>query len=338
MSKAGGITWGAYYEPWGGEPYGCCSCSYYKKDDINEWNIGMSGDSVFKIRGENGGSSRALQNRLYHYAYLSGANYISEEWGLSNTFYDWISYDITPYGKVKKDFLSFTSRNEDPGQPYVPFALVLPDEHEIVDYIFLAEPEHKYIERPLLSEDEQKMVNHVRNVLKLIYGEGETVYGNEAHSMTNSEFGDSFDIIYESSQNAFSNYKYLIDMSYDSTLKNKYNSLNIIETSDIEGFKMELSNLMKNELPCMVEGNIHWLLNKKHDKWILAIFNNEGVKRSVEKGDEYLKEGNMSVKATFKNEPNIKMIYGKDSDIEKIDENAYMVRIDSGSFVILEFT
>jgi hypothetical protein len=267
---------------------------------------------------------------------MAGASYMSEEWGTSNTFYDWQSYYITPYGKVKKDFLSFVSKNKDLGAIYTPFALVLPDELEMFDLKYFSNWHSHYLARES-TDEESKIYEHVKKVFKLIFGESRSVYGNEGHVMTNSAFGDHFDIIYQSSKTAYQNYDYLIDLSYNSSLKQNCDSSKIIETADIEVFERELTDILKKELPCIVEGGIHWLLNKKKDKWIISLFNNEGVNRNSEKGDEFLTEGNVTVKIIFKETPNINLIFGENSGVRKLEDNIYICDIQSGDFAIYEF-
>jgi len=75
--------------------------------------MGLSDGSQlpFTIQGSNGGSSRSLQERVHLFAWLAGAEFISEEWGLCNTFYDWQDYELTPYGQVKLDFLRLVRRH-----------------------------------------------------------------------------------------------------------------------------------------------------------------------------------------------------------------------------------
>ena len=54
--------------------------------------------------------------------------------------------------------------------------------------------------------------------------------------------------------------------------------------------------MLKNNLPCEVEGGVHWFVNKTDDSRLLVMFNNSGVARSVEKGEYTLPEGTRKVK------------------------------------------
>ena len=75
MTRRDGKSFGVYYEPWGGDPFS--TCMYNEK---NEWAIGEKSDFPFRPVGPNGGSSRSLQKRVFLYAYLNNAQFISEEW------------------------------------------------------------------------------------------------------------------------------------------------------------------------------------------------------------------------------------------------------------------
>ena len=44
------------------------------------------------------------------YSFLSGAEFISEEWGLCNVFENWETFPLSPYGEVKKRFVEFLAK------------------------------------------------------------------------------------------------------------------------------------------------------------------------------------------------------------------------------------
>lgn len=81
----------------------------YNADGENELNI-HGGEFPFESAGSNGGSSRSLQKRLLIYAYLAGAEFVGEEWGGYNTFYDLKDFTLSPYGKTKRLFLRFAEK------------------------------------------------------------------------------------------------------------------------------------------------------------------------------------------------------------------------------------
>ena len=96
-------------------------------NEKNEWAIGEKSDFPFRPVGPNGGSSRSLQKRVFLYAYLNNAQFISEEWGLYNTFYDCDNFVLSPYGETKKEFLDFVDKYQDIGEKLAPVAAVLPE-------------------------------------------------------------------------------------------------------------------------------------------------------------------------------------------------------------------
>lgn len=81
----------------------------YNADGENKLNI-HGGEFPFESAGSNGGSSRSLQKRLLIYAYLAGAEFVGEEWGGYNTFYDLKDFTLPPYGKTKRLFLRFAEK------------------------------------------------------------------------------------------------------------------------------------------------------------------------------------------------------------------------------------
>ena len=107
MARTKNTSFGVYYEPWGGNPFSTCC---YHRENENEWGIKGLGDLAFETKGCNGGSSRSLQKRIQLYGYFAGADFISEEWGMCNTFYDWKDFEITPYGQIKLDFLKLIKK------------------------------------------------------------------------------------------------------------------------------------------------------------------------------------------------------------------------------------
>ena len=290
MARASAILWGAYYEPWGGKPFGCC---YYKHDFINEWDVSGPQSGLFAGFYPNGGSSRALQKRIYYHSLLSGARFLSEEWGNANTFYDWRDFELTPYGSVKKDFLDFASRHRDLGDVVTPAALVLPRAFAIFDLVFLSRQSEAYLDFPIESPVRRKQFTHLREVLQLLLGGPERRFGNEGHVIGNSAYGDVFDIVYDDiGERVLSQYDLLVDLNVKAGLAGRYPRLagRIIGSSDIRAMEIKLQAGLDRLLPCQVRGDLSWILNRTAGGWVLGLFNNEGVDRSQEHGDVFLAE------------------------------------------------
>ena len=288
MTRAAGVPWGAYYEPWGGTPFGVC---YYKRDDVNEWNIVSDADFPYVRTGSNGGSSRSLQSRLHRYAYLSGASFISEEWGSSNTFYDWQDYELTPYGEVKKDFLSFVKKYPDVGTPYTPAAVVLPGDLPMLDLNSLRGD--TYLGLPAAGANLADL-RRLREALSLLFGDMRGALGNEAHVIKNGGLPDAFDLIHADDEAAMAKYDLLVDLTGDNAFARAH--VNACPPEDAE-------RLLRELLPCWVEGGLHWLLNRGQSGWLLAIFNNNGIERTVDKGEVLLAQAAATASISLKQGP-----------------------------------
>lgn len=352
MSKAFGSLWGTYYEPWGGKPF---SAPNYFEEKFNEWHLDNTIFPYdFTSNGPGGGSSRLLQSRIYYYSLMSGADYLSEEWGMTNTFYNWNDYELTPYGKIKKEFIDFSQKIGDV-EAYIPFAIVLPRSFEAVDMKYITDAScNEYLRRPL-EDNFKKEFGHIKNVLRLIYCRNCEIYGNEGHAITNSRFGDFFDVIFDDlNPDVYKKYDYLID----TTPRNRFSKsdvaqgLKVIDTSDIEKLAYNLDSILEQILPCTVTGGLHWMLSRtsrtskpsgssnSRGKWILSIFNNEGVDRSVEKGDYLIKEADRKIEIKFKqpiNQLNVIHSVNADANIERKSENVINTTVGAGGFLILEF-
>ncbi|OGV52058.1 MAG: hypothetical protein A2017_03650 [Lentisphaerae bacterium GWF2_44_16] len=338
MSKAFGRIWGAYYEPWGGESL---SAPHYFTEGFNEWRLDNSNfPHDFTSNGENGGSSRVLQSRIYHYLLMSGAKYLAEEWGTTNTFYDWTDYELTPYGKVKKEFIDFSEKMQDV-EAYIPFAVILPRSFEAVDLGYIANPDRQEYVGRILTGTLKESFENIRKILALIYVRNGKIYGNEGHAITNSRFGDFFDVIYDDlNSEVYKKYDCLVDATYGNAFSRSDTAtgLNVLAGSDIELLADEVNRLIGKKSPCVVSGEVHWMLSRGNDKWFLSIFNNEGVGRSAAKGDYLIREADKDAEIVFRQIPaNLNVIASLNGNIEKKDGNTFISTVKAGGFLILEF-
>lgn len=339
MSSALNRPWGVYYQPWGGEPF---SAPHFAETAENEWRLDNSIFPYdFTAGGPNGGSSRSLQRRIYYYSLLSGADYLGEEWGVSNTFYNWRDYPLTPYGEIKKEFIDFAETYPNL-KPIIPFAIVLPREFEAIDLRYISDPcSELFLGRKLEAGDKANF-GHIKEVLRLIYARNGNGFGNEGHIITNSLFGDFFDVIYEdASEETFSKYAYLVNAGRDGAFAGSASGAKhkILKSADIGELKRSLDAIMEAELPCAVSGDVHWMVNSSGDKWVLSLFNNEGVERSVEKGDVFVAEAEVATVIRFKNKPsNLRVLKSyPEKMLEKKDDGTYCYAIPVGGFCLLEF-
>lgn len=341
-------TWGTYYECWRNDPIEGLSMPCFNSQPGNEWYLTqeMHPDD-FTSFGENGGSSRLLQRRIYYYSLMSGADYLAEEWGLNCSYSDMNTFELSDYGKVKKEFIEDTQKIGNV-KAQIPFAIVLPCEYACVqlpdgDNIGAYGRFRKEYMCTAMNASERKMFNHIEEVLNFIFGRlnGSTAC-DEGHVMTNSRFGDLFDIIYEDAPSeTLEKYKLLIDASSDSGFfeKNKGTKLHICESKDLSLLEAEINACAEAELPCTAD-SLHWILS--HDesgRRFISIFNNEGNRRSITNGDNLLPEADATVKLTFKESHTLHIVKASSEKvrISKNDEKTFLIDVPATGFAILEY-
>lgn len=351
LAKASGKTWGTYYECWipsydesGAKVY---TMPCFNSDPINEWYLAQEnhGDD-FSTYGENGGSSRLLQNRIYYHALMSGADYFSEEWGLNCSYYDMKDFELSPYGETKKAFINDALKLQGI-KSETPFALVLPKKfgtleiRDIFEEAVEEDKSFKYMGYNLSAEDE-KYLKHINKVRDLIFASDEEKFGNEAHVIKNSRFGDVFDIVYEDTNpEALKKYSYLVDATPDSIFAKASRDIGyrVLESTDIGWLEAQLTKLIREELPVYVDG-LCWLVSTDCEgKRYLSIFNNDGNERSISFGNRIDNSYDRTVEVSFKNETEIKVIKEGNfpSEISRKDGKTYSIRVPAIAFIILEF-
>lgn len=318
MAKMSKTHFGAYYEPWGGEPFSACN---YHRQGLNEWN--HSNDTFpFDTFGGSGGSSRSLQMRLHLYAYMAGAEFITEEWGMCNTFYDWEDFEITPYGAVKLNFLSFTRKYKNIGKIITPVAVVLPKWLDVLDDICRDRAD---IGDYALSPKRGKEYRSIKKVLREIFCDTAPMAGNETEYLLNYFLPDAIDVVTEDYINT-EDYEYLINLTGN---KNLAENKKIITPE-------ELPEVFENAMPCKVSGGLHHMVTKTdNDKFYLMILNNSGVSRTVQHGEKLLSEADKTVSVTTKNNKNIKMLAGNSSIVK--ENNEYFISVPAGGWFFGEF-
>lgn len=344
MARAQGIRqgkpvkWGTYYEPWGGDPMGC-AC--YQRDLRNEWYVRNPRSALFGGGfSPSSGSSRWLQKRLYYWSLLSGTDFMSEEWGTANTFYDWNDFELSPYGIVKRDFLSFCSKNEELGKPFTPVVLVLPREFEVFDISYLANTAgDNYIGYPLPADccEDFAFIRQVLHGLFRSEPSGNPAFnGNEAHVITASPFPDIFDIVYEDAGEAvIGRYQLAMSLLRERKLSGLYPALfgKIIEDGDAACRIRALQSAVKNLLPVTVEGEVSYILNKTESGWVAGIFNNRGVYRSEAHGDTVYPEAAAAVTVRGPGVPFV--LYGK-TELTRTDSGD-ICTVLPGELIMLEW-
>lgn len=317
MTRKDGRSFGVYYEPWGGEPFSACC---YAAGGKNEWGIGESGDFPFETQGENGGSSRSLQKRIFLYSYLCGAEFISEEWGLCNTFYDSDSFVLSPYGQTKKEFLELVRRYPDVGECLTPIAVVLPSGLAVLDNLYR---DDMYCGFEVSSAE----LARVKKGIRELFAGSLPMLGNETKTLKNSDIPDAIDMV-NFSECEPEKYDYLVDLTCDGSLSEWSNKLCCAR---------DVTRLLRESLPCYVEGNCHWLVNEcTGGGYYLTVFNHSGIERTVERGEVELPEATSVLTLTIKDGRVPTLCDGNGTMY--IDDGAYRLTVPAGGFCFIKIS
>ncbi len=321
ISRSFGREFGVYYEPWGGSPFSTCC---YQRDGLNEWNIVSASDFPFERQGPTGGSSRSLQKRILQYAYLSGAGFVSEEWGMCNTFYDWDSFEVSPYGKVKLDFHSFTDRYPDPGLKLAPVAVVLPSKLTVLESSAIYDEPGCFGGFPLPGAEAEKLDRIKADIARLFCSKSEML-GDET-PLINSDMPDAVTMIHADAPDVDS-YDYLVDLTGDPAFAKAHRNIISID---------EVRSVLASSLPCFVEGSCHWMVNSRDDGgYYLAVWNHDGVIRSVEHGESVLPEASVAVRLTLKDGRALRKLEGGAK--VSCDYGIYTLEIPGGDWFFGQF-
>ena len=318
MARHHGIDFGVYYETWGGSPFSTCC---YHRDARCEWRS-RTGQrhSPFAAAGANGGSSRALQWHIFLYAYLSNADFLSEEWGLCNVFENWETFPLSPYGEVKKRFIEFLRDYPAVGKKLAPVAVVLPRELLVLDGIKEAGQMCRYpVESPELD--------FIKSTLCALFATPTEMLGNERFALINSEIPDGIDVLNDDGR-PIEGYDYLIDLTCDEKALAGQKAKRIKAEDAVTA--------MKEALPCFVEGGAHFVVNEcTEGGYYLSIFNHSGIQRTVADGESILPEAKKDLRITFKNECKPEVVFGS-AALNK-SGTAYSLTLDGGDFVMIRF-
>ena len=347
IADGSGKLWGLYYEPWFMDDKLGYTIPNFNKEVENEWYHNEQNPVPIVLNSDpNGGSSGLLQRRIYYYALMSGADYFSEEWGNNCSYISKKTFELSSYGLIKKDFIEF-ARGYKTIKAHVPFAIVLPLSFKCVQIWNVENPwefgkrSDMYMGRPFASKERGEYINHIEDVLKFIYARNGKVYGNEGFVMTNSRFGDLFDIIYEdASDEVLGKYEALIDATPDGTFATKRGGdYKILGTSDFDKLERDIRALTVEVMPVTVD-KLHWVVSRDaKGRRFVSIFNNEGNIRDSKIGDTLIKEADARVRVSFKVAAELSPIKLSSDKIaiEKADDTTYFVDIPAAGFAIFEY-
>ncbi len=320
MARAYGAEFGVYYEPWGGDPFS--ACCYNRVSADNEWGIGASDDFPFQTMGENGGSSRSLQRRIHLYSYFSGADFMSEEWGMCNTFYDWNDHELTPYGKIKYDFLDLVEKYPDQGKKLTPVAVVLPRNLSVLETIRAQGKAFGYPQTGHAADALETM----RAGLRALFSDRVPMVGTETENFLNTEIPDALDLIHSDAP-TLADYDYLVDLSggeIPTSLAHKV--ISVAEAPDVA----------RRALPCNVTGGAHWMVNETADGGhYLILFNHSGIVRSVSAGELTIPEAALTATVTLKGDRHLERLEGSTAVTKTPD--GYKITIAPGDWFLGKF-
>ena len=331
MAKAANIRWGVYYECWGhNNTVENLTIPYSLAGHDDEWGedqltTGIGAHLPLEMR-ERGGSSRNLQERVWHYAYFTGATVMGEEYGVCNTFRNYDDFDLSPYGQVKKNFLDFTERVPDVGTAFTPFAIVLPKELPYIDLRFPDEYAG-YSTEDASFVVSKKTSTMLRDGLRNIFGSESK--GNAGHTVRNGGYPDVFDMVHEDTENALDKYDYLIDLTGNESFAKEHP--NTVKSEDING-------ILDKILPLRIESPVHTAYNKTKDGWLVLAMNNDGIDCNNNfEGDKTLPDCDITAKINYKNScVSCKKLEGTGS-LSKT-ENGDFVELEAGQWIILAVT
>ncbi len=328
MMRDNGRSFGVYYEPWWITPRTVnapnedppCTCCSYHRTGANEWGITKGADFPYESAGRNGGSSRSLQKRIFLYAYLSNAAFISEEWGLCNVFNDWESYELSPYGQTKKDFIDFVEKYGDVGEKLNPIGVVLPKNLMVLDRVNLPDT---YCSFSVKSPE----LNQLKATLKSLFSGEEDTSMAEYRTFIENEVPDAL-LIVNDGYGDLSKYEYLVDLTFDSTFAAKHG--NVISPE-------EVVPLLRKRLPCYVEGKAHWLVNERTGGGhYLTVMNHRGVRRTLEEGETTIPEDAKTLEVTFKDENAAPKLLEGNAKLEK-ENGRWFLTVGPGDFAFIAF-
>ena len=335
-SRAYDGKWGAYLEPWANTPNGT-TCYCFMRDGSNEWFVGTDG-VAYNHDGERGGSSMSYARRMMYYTLFAGAHYFAEEWGQANTFYDFDTFELSPYGKIKKAFADFAADFKNV-KPYAPIALVIPREYSVINTHCRPFPYDKCTD----DTNDGRWRELPRDIVKLMYN-GQTI--GEAHKVgdgslgledcyfTVGRYGSIFDIIFDDSyENPEDHYEIVVD--YTGKLLGK--SDKIIDYKDNEKLLAILDEFVNESLPVKISSSAptDYTFFENDGKKYVAIFNHSGVSKDLERGEFVNPEATLDFTVDARGASIVGTALGGRNIT--INDGIVSATLDGGEFILVEY-
>ncbi len=323
-SHAVGAKWGAYLEPWSHMANGT-TCYCFMRDGSNEWNIQGEG-FAYHHDGERGGSSMSYAKRMMYYTLFSGADYFSEEWGQSNTFYDFESFELSPYGRIKKEFCDFATDFKNV-KAYAPIAIVIPREYGVLNTHTRVFPYETIID----DTKTKRRMETAERLASFIYNKANL--GSEDEYFSNGVLPSIFDVIFEDSYEKIpESYELIIDLS------------GMIQKSDrtIDGWSDEVFDKIKEfkekKMPVEISAtaDLDYTIFTNNEKKYAAVFNHAGVSKTVEHGESTNPEACVFLSANAKNGKITKLYNLSNSDCS-LENGKLSGSLQGGEFILFEY-
>lgn len=348
LARTKGRMWGVYYECWRrnkpiGNDFGYTKPVFNDTPELNDWHSRQDQFiDDFTTGGLNGGSSRLLQRRIYYFALMSGAQFLTDEWEMANNYRDLNTFELSEYGRLKKDFLQF-ARDHKQVKSHNPFAIVLPCDYEDIQLFGFSRAAvgHKptLMSFPVSDADAARF-GHVEDLLNYFYRRDmEREVGNESHTMQNSAFGDLFDIVYaDAPPETLAQYDRLIDADPKGTFAAKYaGRLPVLTSEDFEAVGKQIRDRAAQVLPITVD-SLHWLLSEDENGRYLTVFNNEGNDRTLAEGD-HVDHAAADATTTIRTKPGVELsvLYASSPNtrLERLDDGNYSLFLPATDLVVL---
>ena len=320
MSCAAGKKWGVYLEPWGID--GELSAYCFMKNGENEWNCTKENFS-FEAKCGNGGTSMSFAKRMMYYSLFAGTDYFSEEWGQSNTFYDFESFVLSPYGKIKKEFFAL-SRQFNSVKPVVPIAVVVPHEYKILN---------TQIVYPFENDIYDKEYSEMFKSMKSLFSDGVKI-GFEDIYFTTGIAGGLIDIIYDDSYEGKPPYDLIID--YSSRMKGE----NVLDAYSCNNLKERVKVFVDSFLPVKIEstGSKDIQLFENNGSKYICIYNHNGISKNLKNGEIANHDADIFVTAKTKQ--------GRFGEIINICDCSFNLNeskteintfLDAGKFILIQY-
>jgi len=283
FSRSSKKKWGVYLEPWG---QSVCTAYLFMRDKSNEWYLDGA-NHLFVASDGNGGSSMSMARRMMYYSLFGGADYFTEEWGQSNTFYEWDTYELSPYGIIKRDFLR-NSRRFGEVRPYVPIAFVIP--HEYI--LYARNGKIPFYPNDIVKEEHLDVPKKIHEYLD----DGRQI-GSEDNVFECGGIGSLFDIIYDDTYEAPENeYELIIDLS------GRLKGNRTVNGNDRDAVNTAIRAIL-DRLPFELDdgGKLDYQIFDDNGNTYLALYNHKGISKTAEQGEFRHEEANVPYTLRLKN-------------------------------------